>query len=108
MVRANRVFANMTGRVMIGTDWKGWSSDGDFDALTYSLINVEYFQHQQERHLQSIVNNLAMMRTFTGVCADLPEFQHEGTNLSGPRRGVFESFFRQIMNRNVARLRAGG
>ena len=81
MVRANRVFANMTGRVMIGTDWKGWSSDGDFDALTYSLINVEYFQHQQERHMQSIVNNLAMMRTFTGVCADLPEFQHEGTNL---------------------------
>lgn len=77
MVKSNRVFANMTGRVMIGTDWKGWSSDGDYEALTFSLINVEYFQHQQERHMQSIVNNLAMMRTFTGVCADIPEF-HEG------------------------------
>ena len=81
MVIANHVFANMTGRVMIGTDWKGWSSDGDFDALTFSLINVEYFQHQQERHMQSIVNNLAMIRTFTGICADLDEFQYEGTNL---------------------------
>ena len=66
---------------MIGTDWKGWSHDNDYDALTYSLINVEYFQHQQERHMQSIINNLAMIRTFTGVCSDIEWFHHEGSNL---------------------------
>ena len=81
MVRANHVFANMYGKVMIGTDWKGWSSDGDFEALTFSLINVEYFQHQQERHMQSIINNLAMIRTFTGICSDIDELKHNGTNL---------------------------
>ena len=81
MATGSREFANLTGRVMIATDWKGWSADGDFDALTYSLINVEYFQHQHERHMQSIVNNLAMIRTFTGVCADLQEFVYEGNNL---------------------------
>ena len=81
MVTGSRHSANMTSRVMIGTDWKGWSHDNDYDALTYSLINVEYFQHQQERHMQSIINNLAMIRTFSGVCSDIPEFQHEGVNL---------------------------
>ena len=81
MVRGNHVFANMYGKVMIGTDWKGWSSDGDFEALTFSLINVEYFQHQQERHMQSIINNLAMIRTFTGICSDIDELKHNGTNL---------------------------
>ena len=81
MVTGSRHSANMTSRVMIGTDWKGWSHDNDYDALTYSLINVEYFQHQQERHMQSIINNLAMIRTFSGVCSDISEFHHEGVNL---------------------------
>ena len=81
MVAGSGNSANMTGRVMIGTDWKGWSHDNDYDALTYSLINVEYFQHQQERHMQSIINNLAMIRTFTGVCSDIEWFHHEGSNL---------------------------
>jgi len=81
MVSGFREYAQLYDRVMIATDFKGWSSDGDFDALTYSLINGEYFQHQQERHIQSIINNLAMIRTFTGVCSELPEFIHGGVNL---------------------------
>ena len=66
---------------VLGHGFMGWSHDNDYDALTYSLINVEYFQHQQERHMQSIINNLAMIRTFTGVCSDIEWFHHEGSNL---------------------------
>ena len=31
--------------------------------------------------MQSMMNNVAMVRTFSGVCSDLSEFHHNGTNL---------------------------
>ncbi len=76
-----REWGELFGTPMIGTDFKGWSSDGDYDAVTFALMNVEYFQHQAERLMQSMMNNVAMVRTFSGVCSDLAEFHHNGTNL---------------------------
>jgi hypothetical protein len=81
MVSGFRGWANQSGVATIGTDFKGWSSDGDFDAVTFGLMNVNYLQHQSERLQQSVINHLAMIKTIKGVCSELSEFFHNGTNL---------------------------
>ena len=81
MVSGFRGWANHSGVATIGTDFKGWSSDGDFDAVTFGLMNVNYLQHQSERLQQSVINHLAMIKTIKGVCSELSEFFHNGTNL---------------------------
>ncbi|MCH2427847.1 MAG: hypothetical protein MK168_00745 [Candidatus Thalassarchaeum sp.] len=81
MVSAFRGWANETGFASIGTDFKGWSSDGDFDAVTFGLMNVNFLQHQAERLQQSVINHLAMIKTISGVCSERPEFYYNGTNL---------------------------
>ena len=81
MVSGFREWANDSGVATIGTDFKGWSSDGDFDAVTFGLMNVNYLQHQSERLQQSLINHLAMIITIKGICSDLPEFYHNGVNL---------------------------
>ena len=81
MVSGFRGWANNSGVATIGTDFKGWSSDGDFDAVTFGLMNVNYLQHQSERLQQSVINHLAMITTIKGVCSDIPEFYHNGVNL---------------------------
>ena len=81
MVTEARGWANEYGFATIGTDFKGWSSDGDFGAYTFAFLNPNYLQHQSERLQQSLINNLAMIITIKGVCSDLPEFYHNGVNL---------------------------
>ena len=81
MVSGFRGWANQSGVATIGTDFKGWSSDGDYEAVTFGLMNVNYLQHQSERLQQSVINHLAMIKTIKGICSDLPEFYHNGTNL---------------------------
>lgn len=81
MVSGFRGWANQSGVATIGTDFKGWSSDGDFDAVTFGLMNVNYLQHQSERLQQSVINHLAMIKTIKGVCSELSEFFHNGINL---------------------------
>ena len=81
MVNEARGWANEYGFATIGTDFKGWSSDGDFGAYTFAFLNPNYLQHQSERLQQSLINNLAMIITIKGVCSDLPEFYHNGVNL---------------------------
>ena len=81
MVSGFRGWANDSGVATIGTDFKGWSSDGDFDAVTFGLMNVNYLQHQSERLQQSVINHLAMITTIKGVCSDKSEFYHNGVNL---------------------------
>ena len=81
MVSALRGPTNDSGFATIGTDFKGWSSDGDWGAITFGLMNPNYLQHQSERLQQSIINHLAMITTIKGVCSDLPEFYHNGINL---------------------------
>ena len=81
MVSGFRTWANTSGVATIGTDFKGWSSDGDFDAVTFGLMNVNFLHHQSERLQQSVINHLAMIRTISGACSDIQELYHNGSNL---------------------------
>jgi len=76
-----RELANEYGTVVIATDFKGWSSDGDYDALTFALMDITEFQYQQERQMQAVINHISMVRTITGICADIVEFKQNGTNM---------------------------
>ena len=82
LASSGRELANQYNTVALATDFRGWSSvGGDADALSYALLDVKEFQYQQERQIQAVVNHLAMIRTITGVCSDIEEFTHNGTNL---------------------------
>ena len=76
-----RELANEYKTVVIATDFKGWSSDGDYDALTFALVDITEFQYQQERQMQAVINHISMVRTITGTCSDIAEFKHNGTNM---------------------------
>ena len=39
-----RSIANEYQTVVIATDFKGWSSDGDLDAMTFALMDLKEFQ----------------------------------------------------------------
>lgn len=80
-VRSAGPIANEYQTVVIATDFKGWSSDGDLDAMTFALMDLKEFQYQQERQMQAVINHISMVRTITGVCSDINEFKHNGTNL---------------------------
>ena len=77
----SRELANEYKTVVIATDFKGWSSDGDYDALTFALLDIKEFQYQQERQMQAVINHISMVRTITGICSDIAEFKHNGTNM---------------------------
>jgi hypothetical protein len=65
---------------MVATDIYGWSGT-DMDTVFMGLANPEYFEHQSDRLQQMLVNQMALARTFKGVCSDLVELYHNGTNL---------------------------
>lgn len=64
----------------LATDLYGWSSS-DQDTITLGIVDPRYFQHQAERIQQALINKMSMVRTFKGICSDLAEMQHNGTNL---------------------------
>ena len=65
---------------MVATDIYGWSGT-DMDTVFMGLANPEYFEHQSDRLQQMLVNQMALARTFKGVCSDLTELHYNGTNL---------------------------
>ena len=65
---------------MIGTSISGWSSS-DMDTIFMGLANISYFEHQSDRLQQMLVNQMALARTFKGVCSDIAELYNNGTNL---------------------------
>ena len=65
---------------MVATDIYGWSGS-DFDTVFLGLANPEYFEHQSDRLQQMLVNQMALARTFKGVCSDIDQLHHDGTNL---------------------------
>ena len=65
---------------MVGTAISGWSFP-DMDTIFMGLANVSYFEHQSDRLQQMLVNQMALARTFKGVCSDISELYHNGTNL---------------------------
>ncbi|PXY76153.1 MAG: hypothetical protein CXX81_16430 [Methanobacteriota archaeon] len=64
----------------IATDLYGWS-ESDFDTLGLGMIDPSYFQHQAERIEQALINKMAMIRTFKGICSDLDEMYSDEINL---------------------------
>ena len=76
-----RSVANEYQTVVIATDFKGWSSDGDLDAMTFALMDLKEFQYQQERQMQAVINHISMVRAITGICSDNENFKHNGTNM---------------------------
>jgi hypothetical protein len=75
-----RNIAQRTGAVLIGTDWAGMSTP---DALTVAsaLSDVSMFVNVMERLQQGMINQIALTRTFAGICSSEPEFFYEGVNL---------------------------
>ena len=65
---------------MIGTSISGWSG-ADMDTIFMGLANISYFEHQSDRLQQMLVNQMALARTFKGVCSDITELYNNGTNL---------------------------
>ena len=65
---------------MVATDIYGWSGS-DLDTVFLGLANPEYFEHQSDRLQQMLVNQMALARTFKGVCSDIDDLHHNGTNL---------------------------
>ncbi len=76
-----RYYGDAYGTTLLATDFKGWSSDGDLEAMSYALLDIEEFQFQQERQMQAVINHITMVRTITGVCADNDNFKFNGTNM---------------------------
>ena len=66
--------------VMMGTDWAGMCED-DITTLAMALYNPSNFVYISERLQQGMVNQMALTRTFAGVCSDLEEFYQDGVNL---------------------------
>ena len=64
----------------LATDLYGWSSS-DLYTIELGIVNPLFFQHQAERLQQALINKMSMIRTFKGVCSDLAEMQHNGTDL---------------------------
>ena len=60
---------------MVGTAISGWSFP-DMDTIFMGLANVSYFEHQSDRLQQMLVNQMALARTFKGVCSDISELYH--------------------------------
>ena len=65
---------------VVGTDLIGWSNS-DMDTIAFGLFDPAFFEHQSDRLQQMLVNQMALARTFKGVCGDLSEFYNNGTKL---------------------------
>jgi hypothetical protein len=66
--------------ILLATDWDGMSSE-DVPTVGLALADPNMFPHVTERLQQGMVNQIALTRTFAGICSDLPEFQAEGVDL---------------------------
>jgi len=66
-------WANENNIAMLGTSFYGWSDD-DSTSIEYAVLNMQYFQHQAERLEQAMINQVVMIKTFMGICSDLPEY----------------------------------
>jgi hypothetical protein len=80
-VKNGRAIANEYQTVLLATDFKGWSSDGDEDAMSFALMDLKEFQYQQERQMQAVINHLSMIRTIAGGQCDENYFKNNGTLL---------------------------
>ncbi len=72
-------WANENNAAMLGTSFYGWADD-DSTSIEFAVLNLEYFQHQAERLEQAMINQIVMIKTFIGICSELPEYYTENGN----------------------------
>ena len=84
-------WANQNNAAMLGTSFYGWSSD-DIISIEYAVLDMEKFQHQAERLEQSMINQVVMIKSFMGVCADLPELHHNDSSLIDNSNPVYTGY----------------
>jgi hypothetical protein len=84
-------WANENNAAMLGTSFYGWSND-DTISIEYAVLNMENFQHQAERLEQSMINQVVMIKSFMGICSDLPELSHNGTSLVDVSAPVYTGY----------------
>ena len=70
---------DMAGTI-VATDWAGMSIP-DITTVAGALNNPGSFVYVTERLQQGMINQIALTRTFMGICRDIPELQHEGVEL---------------------------
>ena len=73
-------WANENNAAMLGTSFYGWASD-DITSIEYAVLDMNYFQHQAERLEQSMINQVVMIKSFMGVCSELPELHINNNSL---------------------------
>ena len=78
-----RNFANDYPTVVLAGDWTGMSGD-DVDYATRALADLSLFPTFVDRQLQGFVNQLVMVRTIKGVCANNAAFQVGGNPTFDP------------------------
>lgn len=72
-----RTFANDYPTVVLAGDWSGMAHD-DVDYATRALADISLFPNFVDRQVQGFINQLVMLRTVKGMCADNAAFQVEG------------------------------
>lgn len=75
-----RAWGEIYETALLASDFYGWSSD-DRDGISMGIMNGYYFTHQSDRLQQAMVNHVVMIRTFKGICSDLPEMMGDGGRL---------------------------
>ena len=83
-----RDIAQRGAAVLVATDWAGMCTD-DATAVAQAIIDPSLFVTVAERLQQGMINQIALTRTFSGVCADLPEVQADGVSMIDPERRYF-------------------
>jgi len=73
-------WANQNNAALLGTSFYGWSDD-DFTSIEYAVLNMNYFQHQAERLEQAMINQVVLIKSFKGICAELPDLYLNDTKL---------------------------
>lgn len=75
-----RAWGEIYETALLASDFYGWSSD-DHDGISLGIMDGYYFTHQSDRLQQAMVNHVVMIRTFKGICSDLPEMMDESGRL---------------------------
>ena len=78
-----RAAAELAGVVVVGTDWAGMSSH-DVPTIGLALVDASNFYMVTERLQQGMINQIALTRSFLGVCRAIPEMTAGGGEVIDP------------------------
>jgi len=83
-----RYVADREATVVVATDWVGMSN-ADEAVVASALVDFSDFVYTTDRLHQSMINFIALSRTFAGVCRGLPELTVDGVSLVDPEQVYF-------------------